>query len=473
MAVQAIPQRQGIIVASGLLVTAAVAAGALFAAQGSTYDTWGALLVAPLILLISLPVLALESSRERDQRLFFILVFALILKLCAALARYYVAFDLYGGRADAGGYHEWGVRLAEQFRVGNFETGLSSLSRTNFIRFLTGIVYTIIGPSKMGGFLFFSWLGFLGLFFFYRAFKLAIPQGRTRVYAALLFFLPSLLFWPSSIGKEAWMMFALGLAAFGAGRTLSGSTASGLAIAAAGLWLAAIVRPHVARMMGLALAAAVLIQRSRPDLRQLAPIAKSLSLVAVAALSVGLLTRTDRFLDESGFDTGSGLTAVIEKSAERTGQGGSEFEPPVVVSPARLPLGIITTLFRPFIFEAHNDQSLLAAVEGSILLLLTLTWIFRISRAIRGSRRVAYVAFALVFLVVFSVGFSGVANFGILVRQRTQLLPIFLVLLTASAPRGPAKDRVGGRDSNMSEARATIGQGAGPNFDAVRRPGPA
>jgi hypothetical protein len=451
VAVQALPPSQRIIVAFGLLVTAAVVAGAMFVARNSTYDTWGALLVGPIILLVSLPLLALESSRERDRRLFFVLVIALILKLFAALARYYVAFDLYGGGADAADYHQWGVRLAELFRVGSFETGLSSLSRTDFIRFLTGIVYTIIGPSKMGGFLFFSWLGFLGLFFFYRAFRLAVPQGRTPAYAALLFFLPSLLFWPSSIGKEAWMMFSLGLAALGAARTLSGSIPSGLAVAAAGLWLAAIVRPHVAAMMGLALAAAVLIQRSRAELQQLAPIVKGLSLVAVAALSVVLLTKTDRFLEESGFDTESGLTTVIETSSERTGQGGSEFEPAAVDSPARLPLGIITTLFRPFIFEAHNDASLLAAVEGSILLLLTGAWIFRISRAVRGSRGVAYVAFALVFVVLFSVGFSGVANFGILVRQRSQLLPIFLVLLTASAPPAPAKDRSGRRHSNMEQ----------------------
>jgi hypothetical protein len=452
VAVQALPQRrQQIIVASGLLVTAAVAAGAVFAAQGSSYNTFGALLVAPIIFLVSLPLLARESSRERDQGLLFVLVLALILKLCAALARYYVAFDLYGGQADAVDYHEHGVRLAEHFRVGSFETGLPSLSRTNFIRFFTGIVYTIIGPSMIGGFLFFSWLGFLGLFFFYRAFRLAVPQGRTRAYATLLFFVPSLLFWPSSIGKEAWMMFALGLAAFGAGRALSGSIFSGFATAAAGLWLAAIVRPHVAGMMGLALATAVLIQRSRADLRQLAPIVKGLSLVAVAAISVVLLIRTDRFLNESGFETDSGLTTVIDRTTERTGQGGSEFEPAAVDSPARLPLGIITTLFRPFIFEAHNQQSLLAAVEGSMLLLLTLVWISRISRAIRGSRGIPYAAFALAFVLLFSVGFSGVANFGILVRQRTQLLPIFLVLLTASAPHGPAKDGVGRRYSNTQQ----------------------
>ena len=36
----------------------------------------------------------------------------------------------------------------------------------------------------------------------------------------MIFFLPSLLFWPSGIGKEAWMTLGLGLASYGAARLL-------------------------------------------------------------------------------------------------------------------------------------------------------------------------------------------------------------------------------------------------------------
>ena len=34
-----------------------------------------------------------------------------------------------------------------------------------------------------------------------------LPTGDHRRYALLVFFMPSLLFWPSSIGKESWMLF--------------------------------------------------------------------------------------------------------------------------------------------------------------------------------------------------------------------------------------------------------------------------
>ena len=42
-----------------------------------------------------------------------------------------------------------------------------------------------------------------------------MPEGRARTYGWLVFFFPSLLYWPSSIGKEAWICFGLGLASYG------------------------------------------------------------------------------------------------------------------------------------------------------------------------------------------------------------------------------------------------------------------
>jgi len=51
--------------------------------------------------------------------------------------------------------------------------------------------------------------------------------------------------------------------------------------------------------------------------------------------------------------------------------------------------------------------------------------------AIRSMRRQPFVAFALVYVAVFTFAFSSVANFGILPRERVQVLPMFLVLLSS------------------------------------------
>ena len=44
-------------------------------------------------------------------------------------------------------------------------------------------------------------------------------------------------------------------------------------------------------------------------------------------------------------------------------------------------------------------------------------------------RRQPYVVTAITFVAVFIFGFSSFANFGLLVRQRSQVLPFFLVIL--------------------------------------------
>src|SRR4029453_2480993 len=129
------------------------------------------------------PVLCGQARRERAPDLVWLLVLALLLKLLGSLVRYWVSVRLYDGVLDAFGYHYAGVELAMRFRAGNFDTGLASLSGTDFITFFTGIVYTITGPSVFAGFLLYSWLAFGGMFYLYRAFTIAIPDGNRRSYA--------------------------------------------------------------------------------------------------------------------------------------------------------------------------------------------------------------------------------------------------------------------------------------------------
>jgi hypothetical protein len=398
-------------------------------AHGS-YDGWSAAIIAPLLLLLSLPALRREARREGDVRVLSLLAVALTLKLAASLVRYYVAFDIYGGVADAAGYDGWGTRISAAFRSGHFVSGLDSLSDTNFIRFLTGLVYTVIGPSRLGGFLVFSWFGFWGLFLFYRAYVLAVPNGRRLTYAGLVFFLPSLLFWPSSTGKESFMTLALGLAAFGAARIFTGYAWRGVVYAALGLWLAQIVRPHVAGLMGLAIAGAYVLRPSAVRHRELAPVAKGLAVAVLAVAALILIVRTDQFLRDRNVDTRGGVGGTLEAISQRSGGGGSAFTPSLLDSPLRTPIAVGTVLFRPIVIEAHNAQALAAALEGTFLFILSLTrwrWIVHAARCVR---RVPYVAFAILYSTGFIIAFSSIANFGILVRQRVQLLPLYVVLLS-------------------------------------------
>ncbi|HJW62683.1 MAG TPA: hypothetical protein VJ849_04230, partial [Actinomycetes bacterium] len=112
--------------------------------------------LVPVLLAASWPAFTRQARRERDPTLVRLLVAALLLKLFGSLVRYWVAVAFYDSNADAFEYHRVGVDLAMRFRAGNFDTGLPSLSGTEFISFFTGITYTITGPSIFAGFLLYS-----------------------------------------------------------------------------------------------------------------------------------------------------------------------------------------------------------------------------------------------------------------------------------------------------------------------------
>jgi hypothetical protein len=447
----------------GVLLGGAITVlGLLVLISTHTSGLWVILFLLPILLAASWPAFLRQARRERDARLAQLLMLALVLKLFGSLVRYWVAIHVYEGVADAIQYHQVGADLARRFAAGHFDTGLSSLSSTDFIRFFTGVIYTVTGPSIYAGFLLYSWLAFWGMFFLYQAFTIAVPDGNRRSYARLLFFLPSMLYWPSSIGKEAWMLFALGLAAKGTARLLTGRTWGGLVLAGTGLWLATLVRPHVGGMAALGLLVAYLLARPPRRLGMLGAVIKLFGLAVLLVVAVVLLGQIQRYLLDKGIDPAEGVNSVLAESARRTSGGGSGFQAPSTsTSLLGLPYATVTILFRPFPFEAHNAQAAVTALESTLLLCLTVARSRTIWRAVRHLRRWPYVAFVVVYTAGFVVAFASISNFGILARERVQLLPFFFVLLAVPGGRrrhgpsaAPAADQQRRVDAGRQLARA-------------------
>ena len=379
--------------------------------------------VAAALVGLSLPVFLREARRERDPRVFWTLAGALQLKLLGALLRYHVAYRTYGGVADAEGYHGRGSRIAQGQLEGTMNPRFSSFVGSNFVRRLTGEVYKVTGPSKLGGFLVFSWLAFWGLFLFHRAFAIAVPEGRSRDYSHLVLFSPSLLFWPSSMGKDAWMV-SLGAGASGAARGLAERAVPVRGLDAAGILSGAGAAPCRRAVDGAALAPAYLVRGRR---------ARALGIGALAAAQV---VQANRYLRMSGIETREGARVALEQTARRTAKlGGSKFTPPIVHSPAQVPMVPLTVLFRPHPLEAHNPQSLATAAEGTLLLALTLSRARWSLAGLRSARRQPYFVLCLAYSALFCAAYSGIANFGVLARQRVQLLPFYLVLISVPPER--------------------------------------
>jgi hypothetical protein len=431
----------GLLVGIGLVVVAVYLYVLFYLMDHSTYDSWGAMIVGPVLFLATLPALARQARREGNPRLFWFLVAALAVKMLFSLFRWYHAFNVVES-ADARGYDRVGTQVAMRFLGGNFDPGLETLLDTNFIRLFTGIVYTIIRPSVIAGFLIYGWLAFWGTFFFYRAFVLAIPEGGRRSYARWVFFTPSILFWPSSIGKESWLIFGLGLAAFGAAKMLSERILPGLLVAGIGLGLAALVRAPIAVVMGLGLVVGGLLRRPSRHLGELGPIAKALSIALLIGVLVVLGVTMQGYLSRSGY--GSSLDTALTESQRVTSQGGSEFVPATLTSPTGVVAVVGTVLFRPFLFEVGSAdaaaEAVAAALEGTVLLIVCVVRFRSILAALRSIRRTPYVAVALVYIAGSIVGLSTVANFGIIARQRTLLYPMLFVLTCFSVKRRARTD---------------------------------
>lgn len=419
-----------LLVVVGLVIAGAYGAVVAWAMTWQDFDVWGGVLVAPALFAVTLPLVVRIARRHGDGTLALILVAALGAKLVAALVRWYVGVEVYGGSLDAFGYLGHGERIAEELRAGDFSSleVSASLIGTQLYRVIVGAVLAVIGVSLFGAFLVFAWFGFLGLLAWFCAFTTAVPDGLRYRYALLILFLPSLLYWPASVGKEAWMMLWLGLGALGAAR-LFARRSGGYWLLGLSLLAGSLVRPHIMLVLAVAATVAFLL-RGPPEGRKplLGPIGKFAGVAVLAVASLFVFQYVEEYFNVGGSETGS-LDEVLDHTQDRTGTGGSEFEAARVRSPADLPWAAATVIARPFPWEAHNNQARLSSLEGMLIVgLVVLGW-RRLATIPKLMRRSPWVAMAVVYMGIAIVAMSAFANFGILARQRVQVLPFVLALL--------------------------------------------
>lgn len=281
---------------------------------------------------------------------------------------------------------------------------------------------------------------------------IAVPGLAVHRYALLVFFAPSLVYWPSSIGKEAFVMLCLGLASYGGARLVTGRWGGrSLPVTVLGIAGAGFVRPHFAAIWTGALALALLAGAFTGGTRRGAGGRLGTALLALAAV-VGLTVVagvTLEYLDPKGDETKGTVVqdrimSIFEETERRTEQGGSSFETITVSGPWDYPVAIARTLTRPFITEADSLAEALPAVEMTALLLLGLGSWRRLANLPRMMLRSPYLVFTVVALVMFGIAFTSVGNLGILARQRSLVMP--LLVLPFCLSRLPGRKRVRAAD---------------------------
>ena len=391
------------------------------------WDVASAIFVIPLLTLLTLPLFFSAAKKERRFDLAGLAAAGLFL-------RFLFSFYRYAHGADSNIYMSEGKRIAASLRHFNFgfDPG-APVPGTGGMRVIAGVASFVTGGNVAAMVLLFTWLGFVACYLMYKAFVTAMPNADHHRYALLVFLWPSLVYWPSSVGKDSWMLFTLGVASLGAARVLV-RRPGGYSLLVLGLFLGSFVRPHVSLMALLAFGVALLIGRRETTRRTIAPssVAKVAGLVVLVVLGGLLVSRAASVLKVDDFSSKS-INTALNTNVTQTDQGNSAFTP----ANPRNPIGYVeataTILFRPLPFEAKGIEQLVTACEGLFLLgLFAASW-RRLARIPRHLRDTPYLTYAIVYLLIFFFAFGTMSNFGILARQRSQALPLVFVVLAMPA----------------------------------------
>lgn len=226
------------------------------------------------------------------------------------------------------------------------------------------------------------------------------------------------------------MVLFLGLTSLGAANLLTHRAPRGIAYCATGLLGIGLVRPHVGLLAVASLAMAVVLRSSAGSRgRQAARL-----LTAMVAIVGGALladATAERFqVDRLGTEQ---VADTLTYTAEKTNTGGATFAAARVDSPLDYPMAVVTVLFRPFPGEARTAEGFASSAEALALAAVLVGSVARIRTALRSLRRRPYLLYAAGFVLSFCYAFAVIGNFGILARQRSQVLPLLFVFVAMPA----------------------------------------
>ena len=369
------------------------------------------------------------------------LVLGVLAKITSSYLRYLTLVVGYEGVGDATGYDRFGRQFASAWLGDGTAPVLPDLRRTNFLRWFTGVVYYVFGSNMVAGFFVFGLLALAGSYLWYRAASIAVPELNKKLFLGLVLFAPSIAFWPSSIGKEALMQLGIGTVALGTAHLLRQRLLTGLAVGLAGGWLLWVVRPHLLALVTVAAGLAYAVGRVRNREGRPSLLGRPVGLFAVVLLMAFTISQGAEFLGIDDLSLSS-IEAELDEQTERSAQGGSAFDNGGnSLSPLRLPQGAATVLLRPFPWETDSPLQLLSSAESMLVAALIVARFASIRASVTRARATPFLLYCWVLTILYAATFSSFANFGLLVRQRSLVLPALFVLLALDGARDRRPDR--------------------------------
>jgi hypothetical protein len=375
--------------------------------------------------------LVMHVSRE-DGELRRIMSVGLFVKLAGAALYLTLMLHYYHG-GDLFAYYNYGSEIAKNIHeygeIGALHGEMAFNSHTawngtTFLIIATGGLFSIVGPTLTGAVLIFSSFAYWGSYLYWKAFTRAFPGADRYLAATLLFFMPSLVFWTATLGKDAIIYFFISLVTYGLCIALYGARSRAILAMAAGILGVGVLRPHIASILALTLSVVFLVSKNR---RGFAGLLSRIALVPL--LLVGTFYATYSAKQKLGITETKGAEEIASSWSSVTNQGGSGFESGSLAK--RLILSPMLA-FRPFPWEINSLQTALASAEGSFLLIFLWGHRRSLKRSIQQWRSDPFVTFILLFSLETSAALaSAFSNFGLLARERVMFTPLLILLIPA------------------------------------------
>jgi hypothetical protein len=413
--------------------------------------TWSDLIfVLPLQVLILVMGAVLLARRNRRERQW--LWTSLLIHQVCALAIIVVTEKYYGG-GDMMAYHRMGKFLAARLR-GDFlgfapdlfavvlqrdqalpVPGTMVGSNTGSIQALSGFLMLVFQDSLPITCAAIAAAGFWAKVAVYDVLKRQLPDVDSIPLLIGCLLVPSAIFWSSGLLKEPIALVGLGLLIYGIDAAMGGRLGfKSMAAAGIGLVTVGLFKGYLLPPFGLGAgmwAFARAIRRGEGTV-------KTRYLVLAVVVAMTAMLGTGAWLPQFAPETFEDEARIAQEIGARI-QGGSNYTLAAGGSFwAQIPLGLATTLLRPFIFETASPVLFFNGLEMAVISGMVVIGLFRrsLGATIRYVLSEPALAFCLGFVLTLGVGIGITStNLGTLSRYRMPLLPFYVSLAGVLAAR--------------------------------------
>ena len=349
--------------------------------------------------IITLVFIIIYTIDSKNSKNIILLTSLYIYHLIISIIFYFISFTR---TSDAFNYYHRTLENIQDYTSVAFSFG------TKFIDSIVHFLIQILNFSYLNTFLFFSSISFLGLVLLYH---ILVQQKHISSYGALILFLPGVHFWTSSLGKDSLIFLFLSL-------SLYALVKNKIYILGISILFIFLIRPHIALMLIIAIIFSFMIK---------AKVKLSIKIFFSFILLSFLFLVLQTVMQYVGIDSFENIFEYISQRQQYNLEGGSS----IIISEMNILEKYLTFWFRPF-FENLNFNYIIISIENLIYLLMTLYIIKNRQYIIWNHAMLTIVLYILFVTFILS---STTANFGIIVRQKIMLFPMFYYIFIVVASR--------------------------------------